>query len=259
MASFLRQLLRAVIRAPRAAAAVLAGLLTFGLSAAVFLDASEDVVGHDGATRLDPQRLSWFVDHRSGPLVAAARFIDTGASVAVVGLLAVVVGIWLWRRGLPVVIAAAPLVAVVTAEVVAALLKTTVGRSRPPVALRLVTETEPSFPSGHATAATAFGVSVAVVIAAYVLVRWWPRVLVLAAGFTLPVIVGLSRLELGVHWPTDVAAGLALGTCAALGVVAASAWFAGAERSPGHASRPVVAHARDLLLTRRQVRARAAA
>lgn len=259
MASLFRQLVRAVIRAPRVAAAVLGGLVAFGLSAAVFLGASEDVIQRNGAERLDPQRLSWFVDHRTGPLVTVARFIDTWASVAVVGLLAVVVGAWLWRRGLPVVLAAAPLISVVLAEGAAAVLKTTVGRHRPPVSLRLVSETEPSFPSGHATAATAFGVSLAVVVAGYLLVRWWPRLLVIAAGFVVPVVVGLSRLELGVHWPTDVAAGLALGTCAALAVVAGTAWFAGAEPFADRARRPIMARARGLLLTRREVSVRAAA
>jgi undecaprenyl-diphosphatase len=102
-------------------------------------------------------------------------------------------------------------------------------------------------------------VSLAVVVAAYLLVRWWPRVLVLAAGFVLPVLVGLSRLELGVHWPTDVVAGLALGTCAALATVGVAAWFAGAEPLAGAARRPVVARTRGLLLTRRGVNVRIAA
>lgn len=259
MAFYARQLLRAVIRAPRVAAAVLAGIVAFGLSTAVFLGASEDVIRGNGAERLDPRRLSWFVDHRTGALVAVAKFVNTWASVAVVALLAVVVGVWLWRRGLPVVLAAAPLVSVVLAEGAAAVLKTTVGRARPPATLRLVNEADASFPSGHATAATAFGVSVAVVVAGYLLVRWWPRLVVLAAGLVLPVLVGLSRLELGVHWPTDVAAGLALGTSAALAVVAASAWFAGAEPFADRARRPLVARTRGLLLTRRRVSVRVAA
>lgn len=253
MASLLRQMLRAAILAPRAAVSVLVGLAVFGLSAAVFLGASEDVIRRNGAERLDSQRLGWFVDHRTGLLVALAKFVNTWASVAVVAILAVVVGVWLWRRGLPVVLAATPLVAVVAAEAVAALLKTTVGRARPPAGLRLVNEADASFPSGHATAATAFGVSLAVVVAAYLLVRWWPRVVVLAAGFVLPVLVGLSRLELGVHWPTDVAAGLALGTCAALAVVAAAAWFVGAEPFADAAHRPLVARTRGALLARRGV------
>lgn len=258
MASFSRQLVRAVIRAPRVAAALLAGLVVFGLSAAAFLGVAEDVIQRNGAERHDPQRLSWFVDHRTGWLVAVARIVNTWASVAVVVLLAAVVAGWLWRKGLPVVLATAPLVAVVAAEGVAAVLKTTVGRARPPVSLRLVSEADASFPSGHATAATAFGVSLAVVVAAHLLVRWWPRLIALAAGFVLPVIVGLSRLELGVHWPTDVAAGLALGTCAALAVVAAAAWFAGAQPFADRAHRPIVTRTRGLLLTRRQASVRVA-
>jgi len=62
-----------------------------------------------------------------------------------------------------------------------------------------------SFPSGHAT--TAFAL-------AALLVLWYPR---WAAGFlALAGLVGLSRVVLGAHFPSDVLAGAALGTAVAL-------------------------------------------
>jgi len=69
---------------------------------------------------------------------------------------------------------------------------------------------ENSFPSGHTvTAATFFGVWVC-----SVRVRWLRALLLLLA-----VTVGLSRVVVGVHWPVDVAMGLAGGaTAARLGV-----------------------------------------
>lgn len=62
-----------------------------------------------------------------------------------------------------------------------------------------------SFPSGHAT--TAFATAV-------VLAAWYPRQAVVFVG--LAVLVGLSRILLGAHFPSDVLAGALLGSGVAL-------------------------------------------
>lgn len=64
----------------------------------------------------------------------------------------------------------------------------------------------PSFPSGHAAMATAGAIAGARMLppAAWVL---WP----------LAMVVAVSRVYVGVHWPSDVLAGIAVG--------AACAWF----------------------------------
>jgi len=219
-------LVAAALRAPKTAFLIVCGLAALATSIVLFLGASEDVVQHNGASRLDPGRLDWFTDHRSQPLIAVAKLLNTAGSVGVVALVAVVAGAWLWKRGLPFVVTVAPLASVLLAETAAAALKVVVNRGRPPVGLHLVSEADPSFPSGHATAATAFGISLAIIVTVFVLVRTWSRVATLAAGLVVPVIVGLSRLELGVHWPTDVAAGLALGAATALSVSGLALWFA---------------------------------
>jgi len=74
-----------------------------------------------------------------------------------------------------------------------------------------------SFPSGHTTAAAAF-----CAVWIYYAKRQWLR----AALTVAAVMVGLSRVAVGVHWPVDVAAGL----CA--GALAAWAGPALARRSP---------------------------
>lgn len=111
------------------------------------------------------------------------------------------------------------------------LLKDAVGRPRPQVVPRLVTELNGSFPSGHATAiATAMTVLVLSIRRARV-PRWGLWALAAAAAC---IVMGLSRLYLGVHWPSDVAAGLVLGfALGCLGTWATSAARIAAPEPPG--------------------------
>jgi undecaprenyl-diphosphatase len=112
--------------------------------------------------------------------------------------------------------ATAPLVALLAAGSAAAVLKTLVGRARPGAGLQLSAETSGSFPSGHATDTTAFVVALALVLALVVFRRPVARLATVLAAGLLSIAVAASRLVLGVHWPTDVVAGMALGAAAAL-------------------------------------------
>jgi undecaprenyl-diphosphatase len=59
-----------------------------------------------------------------------------------------------------------------------------------------------SFPSGHAASAAAGAVAVT---------RIWPTPAVAIAAWTLAIVIALSRVALGVHFPADVLAGFAIG------------------------------------------------
>jgi undecaprenyl-diphosphatase len=204
----------------------LTGALTLVATGAVFAGVAEDVIQGNGAIASDPTRLAWIAHHRTTALIDGARFFDAAGSVAVVVIVAVIVSALLWWRRVPLAAALAPATAVLAAGAVAAVLKVLVDRPRPSTAYRLVAETDPSFPSGHATGTMALGLSAAIVIAVYLLRRPIARALTVALGVAVPLAVAASRLELGVHWPTDVVAGLTLGATVALVTVALGVWSA---------------------------------
>jgi undecaprenyl-diphosphatase len=106
--------------------------------------------------------------------------------------------------------------------------KPLVMRPRPELWPRLVLQGGSSFPSGHAIATAAF-----FPLLAWVLTRRHPRLLpaALVTAAAVVLFVGIGRLYLGLHWPTDVLAGWCIGT---LEAVAAIEWLRrGAGRDAG--------------------------
>lgn len=101
-------------------------------------------------------------------------------------------------------------------------LKSFYARPRPDLVPQLDIVHTASFPSGHAMMATLFYLTLATVIARLtddVRVRNY----VFAVAILLSAMIGISRIFLGVHWPSDVFAGWALGVAwAALSWLAVS-------------------------------------
>lgn len=91
------------------------------------------------------------------------------------------------------------------------LLKQIFARDRPDVVTHLVDVTSASFPSGHAMDSAMVYLTIAALLsrAATGLAA---RIYIYAVAVALTMLIGLSRLYLGVHWPTDVLAGWIMGT-----------------------------------------------
>jgi undecaprenyl-diphosphatase len=81
-------------------------------------------------------------------------------------------------------------------------------KNRPQLWDQLIIEKSFSFPSGHA-----IGSMVLYGFLGYLLANRYPKLAVLIYGLTTILIlsIGFSRLYLGVHWPTDIIGGYAIG------------------------------------------------
>lgn len=115
--------------------------------------------------------------------------------------------------------------ATISGSAVLFLLKNAFGRPRPEFVDHLVSVQSMSFPSGHAANSALVYLTIAA-LASDVEPSFLVRIYIMTVAIVLTVLIGFSRLYLGVHWPSDVVAGWALGAGWAL------AWQLVATRLP---------------------------
>ena len=150
----------------------------------------------------------WGVDHASSWSTEALQLVtELGSSLLIVPatlLLAVVEYRRVPNKWMPVFLAAVVAGEIILVNTIKALLD----RLRPD--FYEITETlGPSFPSGHAGLAAAFYAAAALVLARKRSSR--TRSLLAGGAVAIAVAVACSRVLLGVHWMSDVIAGLAFG------------------------------------------------
>lgn len=195
------------------------------------------LVGHDDPlTRADARIVEEVAGWRPGWVVDLARALTTLGSGWVATPALVGAGILLvlddrvpWR------VALLPLVALLVAVALVPLLKDLVDRPRPPLALHAIDEGSSAFPSGHALQSAAGWLTLGLVLARVRADRRW-----LAATALLVVAIGITRVVLAVHSPSDVLAGWALGTALALALAGGRGTLVspGGGRPRGRAPRP---------------------
>lgn len=143
---------------------------------------------------------------------AVAINVTALGSAPVIVLVAVVAAAYAVAAGRPRVVLA--LAWTPLAFLLDSVIKLLVRHPRPTVAM-ITLPPDFSFPSGHATAASALYVTLAL-LAAGVERRAGPRRLLIASGVLVAVLVAWSRVYLGVHYLSDVVGGLLLGTAGAI-------------------------------------------
>lgn len=170
----------------------------------------EDVFSHE-TTAFDNAVQGWMLGHQLRSLDAIFLAITIGGGITGMWVLAFAGAGFLWWRGRPreaVTVFVAPVVAVAFFNII----KRVYARPRPS-GLTGVTSSSYAFPSGHATASAAVCGALA-----YVLWRegFVSRNASIALAVLVPLLVGVSRLYLNVHWATDVLGGWSAGLLIAL-------------------------------------------
>jgi len=177
------------------------------------------------------------------PLAPLRHVTELGSTwaVTIVAVVTLLLGVVLRRPRT----GAAGAVTIALASLVNGFAKIAVARARPDLLEPIVEEHGFSFPSGHAALSmVAYGV-VAVLVARSPLSVGWRRTICAGLGLVI-FLVGVSRVWLGVHYPTDVLAGWAAGGVVVLafaalsrpGLMGPAGEAVGADRAAPRSDRP---------------------
>jgi membrane-associated phospholipid phosphatase/uncharacterized damage-inducible protein DinB len=165
---------------------------------------------------MDTAILTWIHGHSCPALDAVFRFSNELGTFPFCAGLVVLMALWHVARRQRREAIAWLVLGLATAGVIE-LLKAVTARPRPALWPHLVAVSGSSFPSGHATAGAAL-----FPLLGWIALRGRPRggAVGWALGLGVGIFVGVGRLYLGVHWPSDVLAGWTLGTALSAGAIA---------------------------------------
>jgi undecaprenyl-diphosphatase len=116
------------------------------------------------------------------------------------------------------------LISVAGGAALSSALKLGFDRPRPDLVAHLVEVQTLSFPSGHAMVSAVIYLTLGALLA-QVQARNRLKAYILSVAVILTLLIGISRVYLGVHWPTDVVAGWCAGAAWAIGCWVIAAWL----------------------------------
>jgi undecaprenyl-diphosphatase len=220
LAARAKPLVQSALALARGEITPLAALAILAAGALAFADIAEDMPGpksrafdervlhalHPGPNLAEPIGPAW-LDH-------AAQDLTALGSIAVLVLVALIVigHLIMQRRRLQALLL---VFALAGGIVLSETLKTVFERSRPPEIYHAAGFLNASFPSGHALLSTVFYLTLGAMLAR-ALKRRGEKLFALGVGLTLAILVGATRVYLGVHWASDVLAGWCLGAAWAM-------------------------------------------
>lgn len=154
-----------------------------------------------------------FVEARTSTLDSVTAVVSEMGNTQVLMATCLVIVAFIWWQSRQWWLAIVPAVALAVEALVFLTSSIVVGRSRPDVEQLDHAPPTSSFPSGHTGASTA--VYLAVALCATRIRHTGLRVTIIVVSVLVPIGVGVSRIYRGMHHPTDVVAGFAVGaTCA---------------------------------------------
>ena len=181
-----------------------------------FVQLAENVYDVEGFW-FDSVVLTWLNTHQSALFTRVALMLDFVGISYFLGVVLLVASVFVWRRSKQSVVFL--FLGFWGAVGVNLVTKGFFERVRPDLFEQLTPITNSSFPSGHAMGSCAFWLTMVFVVRRLAPAWTW---LAVVAGLVFTVLVGLSRMYLQVHYPSDVLAGWALSTVWVLGV---AVWY----------------------------------
>jgi undecaprenyl-diphosphatase len=203
------------------------GAITLALGSFVAVTRESVVAGNTAAA--DRALLGWMAARRTPAVNAFMVGVTTlGSSIFLAPLIIVTLATLLVRRDRRGVVHL--IVASLGVWALESVTKGLVARARPTEVEPLVKVSGFSYPSGHSLATAALCLTIALIAASHLRTRA-AKVAPIAGAALLVLLVALSRVYLGVHYPSDVLSGISLGTSWALTLAAAVAAIGGARRA----------------------------
>lgn len=156
---------------------------------------------------MEARLLLWIHAHASPALDSAFRLSHELGTLPTCAVIVAVAAAWLLGRGKRAEALLFVVLGLTTLELQEGL-KALFTRPRPHLWTWVIPQADYSMPSGHALAAATF-----YPLLAWAVARRWPRAALPACvlAVALALFIGVGRLYLGVHWPSDVLVGWALG------------------------------------------------